>query len=60
MGKNMNIILLKNNTTMKNILRFLAITVCCMLIVNTSFPEEVQTVNKSTSTLKETAAGCAS
>ncbi len=51
-----------NNATMKNILRFLVIALCCMVISNVIRAEEVHKVGgtKSTSTIKETAAGCAS
>ncbi len=51
-----------NNATMKNILRFLMIALCCILVTNGLLAEEVHKVggNKSTNTIKETAAGCAS
>ncbi len=52
----------KNNATMKNILRFLVIALCCMVFSSVLRAEEVHKVGgtKSTSTIKETAAGCAS
>ncbi len=47
---------------MKNILRYLVIAICCLLVTNAILAEEVHKVgvNKSTNTIKETAAGCAS
>ncbi len=51
-----------NNAAMKNILRFLVIALCCVVVSNVLRAEEVHKVGgtKSTNTLKETAAGCAS
>ncbi len=51
-----------NNATMKNILRFLVIALCALMVSNVLRAEEVHKVgaSKSTGTLKETAAGCAS
>ena len=47
---------------MKNILRFLVIALCCIVVPNLLRAEEVHKVGgtKSTNTIKETAAGCAS
>ncbi len=47
---------------MKNILRFLVIALCCLMGTNGLLAEEVHKVGgtKSTNTIKETAAGCAS
>ena len=47
---------------MKNILRFLVIALCSILITNGLFAEEVHKVGgtKSSNSIKETAAGCAS
>ncbi len=46
---------------MKNILRFLVIGFCCLLISNVILAEEVHRVGtKSTNTIKEIAAGCES
>ena len=47
---------------MKNILRYLVIAICCLLVTNAILAEEVHKVgvNKNTNTIKETAAGCAS
>ncbi len=47
---------------MKNILRFLVITLCCIMVSNVLPAEEFHKVSgmKSTNTIKETAAGCAS
>ena len=47
---------------MKNILRYLVIALSCLVVTNAIFAEEVHNPagKKSTSTIKETAAGCAS
>lgn len=47
---------------MKNIFRFLVIAICCVVVSNVLLAEEVHKPGgtKSTGTLKETAAGCAS
>ena len=47
---------------MKNILRYLVIALSCLMVTNAIFAEEVHNSagKKSTSTIKETAAGCAS
>jgi len=47
---------------MKNILRFLVIALICLVATNAIFAEEVHNfgANKSSGTIKETAAGCAS
>jgi len=54
--------LFKNNATMKNNLRFLVMTLCCIVVANVLRAEEFRKVGgtKSTGTIKETAAGCAS
>ncbi len=49
-----------NNTTMKNILRFLVIGLCCLLISNTIWAEEVHNGTKNSNTIKSVAAGCES
>jgi len=55
-----NIRVLKNKFDMKNILRFVAVAFCCMLIVNPVLAEEVHkgSGTKSSNTIKATAAGC--
>jgi len=54
--------MLINNATMKNILRFLVIALCCLMVTNGLLAEEVHKVGgtKSTNSIKEIAAGCAS
>jgi len=50
----------KNNTaTMKNIFRHLFIALLCILLVQGAYAEEYKHENKSTTTIKETSAGCA-
>ena len=55
-----SISIFKNISTMKNILRFLFVSLCCLLVLQPSaFSEEkVKAGTKSTYTIKETAAGC--
>jgi len=62
MVKRNNIAIVKNNATMKNILRYFVTALCCMLFVNSVNAEEFHKVNgtKSTGTIKQTAAGCES
>jgi hypothetical protein len=59
MATRISIGIVKNNSTMKNILRLLLISLCCLLVVNTTFArEKLKAGTKSTGTIKETAAGC--
>ena len=46
--------MLINNATMKNILRYLVIAICCLLVTNAILAEEVHKVgvNKNTNTIK--------
>jgi hypothetical protein len=49
----------KNTVTMKNIFRFLLVSLCWMMIFDTVYAEEVHKPGtKSSNTIKETAAGC--
>lgn len=62
MVKRNKIAIVKNNATMKNILRYFVTALCCMLIINSVFAEEFhkESGTKSTGTIKLTAAGCES
>ncbi len=62
MVKRINIATVKNNATMKNILRYFVTALCCILIINSVFAEEYhkESGTKSTGTIKQTAAGCES
>jgi hypothetical protein len=53
--------MLINFATMKNILRYLVIVLCCVVVTNAVLAEEVhnQGGSKSTAIIKATAAGCA-
>jgi len=54
-----NLGFLKITHTMKNILRSLFATLLCLIIMDTAFAREVEkTGTKSSTTIKETAAGC--
>jgi hypothetical protein len=61
MFKRRNSGMFKNNATMKNIFCFLVIALCCIVVSNVLLAEEVHKVGgtKSSSVIKETAAGCA-
>jgi hypothetical protein len=59
MVKRNNIGILQNNSTMKNILRFLVLAICCIFAADAVFAREVKKPGtKSSNTIKEVAAGC--
>ena len=60
MKKNKSIGIFKKSVTMKNIFRFLLISLSCLLMIGAANAKEFQKAAgvKSTETLKETAAGC--
>lgn len=59
MKTNNRIGIFKKSVTMKNIFRYLLVTLCCFLMVGIAYSREFQkSGTKSTNTLKQTAAGC--